>query len=60
MGYSRDGNYYSYNNMVQRCYNMNADSCPRYGGRGIKICDRWLEVSPQGLETVDYNCQISI
>lgn len=26
-----------------RCYNQNAPSFVRYGGRGIAVCDRWLE-----------------
>lgn len=34
--------------MIQRCYNPNHDSYPDYGGRGIKVCDRWL--GEEGLE----------
>lgn len=26
-----------------RCYNKNADDYMYYGGRGIKVCSRWLE-----------------
>lgn len=29
--------------MIQRCYNPNHESYCDYGGRGIKVCDRWLE-----------------
>lgn len=29
--------------MRQRCYNSNADSYDDYGGRGITICDEWLD-----------------
>lgn len=29
--------------MIQRCTNPNASYYNRYGGRGIKVCDRWLE-----------------
>ena len=29
--------------MKRRCNNKNAKSYPDYGGRGIKVCDRWLE-----------------
>lgn len=28
--------------MKSRCYNPNNISYPNYGGRGIKVCDRWL------------------
>jgi hypothetical protein len=27
--------------MVQRCSNPQAVSYPRYGGRNIRVCDRW-------------------
>ena len=30
------------NSMKQRCYNRNNSSYYLYGGRGIKICDRWM------------------
>lgn len=33
--------------MKQRCNNPNNDRYEDYGGRGIKICDRWL--GPEGL-----------
>lgn len=31
-----------YDSMKQRCSNSNEDRYPDYGGRGIKVCDRWL------------------
>ena len=31
----------SWNSMRQRCLNTNAPDYSRYGGRGIKICQRW-------------------
>lgn len=34
--------YQSWIGMRQRCLDENAANYPRYGGRGIKICDRWL------------------
>lgn len=27
--------------MYQRCYDQNCPAYPRYGGRGIKVCDSW-------------------
>lgn len=29
--------------VVQRCNNTNHQAFPDYGGRGIKVCDRWLK-----------------
>lgn len=29
--------------MRERCNNPNAERYPDYGGRGIKVCDRWVE-----------------
>jgi hypothetical protein len=29
--------------MIQRCSNPKATRYERYGGRGIKVCDRWVE-----------------
>lgn len=33
----------TYRAMVDRCYNPTTDSYPHYGGRGITVCQRWLE-----------------
>lgn len=32
----------SWNMMIQRCTNPNRDQYDYYGGRGIKVCDRWI------------------
>lgn len=29
--------------MLQRCYYEKSEKYPRYGGRGITVCDRWRE-----------------
>lgn len=29
--------------MKRRCYNAERKDYPRYGGRGITVCNRWLE-----------------
>lgn len=34
--------YNIWNNMKLRCYNKNNISYHNYGGRGIKICDEWI------------------
>jgi hypothetical protein len=34
--------YISWRGMRRRCLNPNADNYQYYGGRGIKVCDRWL------------------
>lgn len=31
-----------HNGMIQRCYNPNSQAYEYYGGRGIRICDEWL------------------
>lgn len=33
--------YGSWESMIQHCYNPNASYYKDYGGRGIKVCDRW-------------------
>lgn len=42
-GMSDSPEYGSYRKMLTRCCNPNCDEYPDYGGRGIKVCDRWLE-----------------
>ena len=37
--------YSTWCGMKQRCLNKNCASYKNYGGRGIKICERWLEFS---------------
>jgi hypothetical protein len=31
----------TYRNMINRCYNKKVKCYKNYGGRGIKVCDRW-------------------
>ena len=33
--------YYSWTGMMDRCRNKNNKKHPRYGGRGISVCQRW-------------------
>jgi hypothetical protein len=34
--------YNSWRGMIDRCTNPNADNYRYYGGRGIKVCEKWL------------------
>jgi hypothetical protein len=40
--------YFTWTAIKQRCCNPKNKFYPRYGGRGITICDRWL--GPEGFE----------
>ncbi len=35
--------YTCWQNMKARCYDINSTHYNHYGGRGIKVCERWLE-----------------
>jgi len=35
--------YFVWRTMIQRCTNPNSRFYYRYGGRGIKVCERWLK-----------------
>ncbi len=35
--------YQAYSSMVHRCYSIGRQNYKYYGGRGIKICDRWKD-----------------
>lgn len=41
-GMSTSREYSSWHNMKKRCLNKRHPSYARYGGRGIKICKRWV------------------
>lgn len=41
-GLSKCSEMFIYQSMKTRCLNENHPSFRRYGGRGIKVCDRWL------------------
>lgn len=42
-GHTRTRTYRSWEAMKYRCNNPNSTAYSRYGGRGIKVCDRWME-----------------
>jgi hypothetical protein len=66
-GESNSPTYKSWMNMKARCMNKKDKNYEDYGGRGIKVCGRWLEcfdnfledmgIMPQGLtlERIDNN-----
>lgn len=35
--------YTRYRGMMGRCYYIESQKYPRYGARGIRVCDRWLD-----------------
>jgi hypothetical protein len=40
---NNERSYRTWYNMISRCKNKNNSSYKNYGGRGIKVCDRWLQ-----------------
>jgi|ERR1043165_8056913 hypothetical protein len=57
-GKSSSVEYKTWQRIIQRCHNQKDKSYPRYGGRGIKVCDRWREsfkafLSDMGLRPPD-------
>jgi len=49
-GLSRSKEYKTWCGMKTRCYNPNDSYYNRYGGRGIKVCGRWLNSFENFLE----------
>lgn len=45
--HGKDGTslYRAWENMIQRCTNPKNKSFPNYGGRGVRVCERWLDFS---------------
>ena len=37
-----DPTYQAWINMIRRCNNPKMENYPHYGGRGIRVCERWL------------------
>ena len=45
-GRSGTPEYVAWKRMIGRCYDKNRPVYPRYGGRGILVCDRWRHSFP--------------
>ena len=43
-GMSRTPEYNAWINMKDRCFNPNSKNYSNWGGRGITVCDRWLNL----------------
>ena len=41
-GHTRKPEYSCWQSIIQRCTNPNNQRYEYYGGRGIKVCDRWI------------------
>ena len=44
-GYTKHRLYKTWRDMKYRCYNPKAQYYKDYGGRGIKVCDRWMDIN---------------
>lgn len=49
-GLTKSSEYKSWSSAKERCYNINNGDYPEYGGRGITVCDRWLNSFESFLE----------
>jgi hypothetical protein len=49
-GMSKSTEYRAWRSMQARCHNPKCKSYPHYGGRGITICDRWVDSFENFLE----------
>lgn len=41
--------YQTWRAMIARCTNPRATNYPYYGGRGIAVCERWLDAEKAGM-----------
>lgn len=54
-GYSNSYLYTKWKSIKQRCYDVNADNYKRYGGRGIVVCEEWLNSPKNFIEWAEEN-----
>jgi hypothetical protein len=53
-GFSKTTMYYRYKHMISRCYMPTDKEYHNYGGRGIKVCERWLESVENYIEDMGF------
>lgn len=53
-GFSGTTMYWRYRQMINRCYIPTHKEFKNYGGRGIKVCDRWLEKVENYIEDMGF------
>jgi len=51
---SKTPTYNSWHNMINRCYIESHEAYKYYGGRGITVCDRWLNSIENFIEDMGY------
>lgn len=53
-GVSKTTMYHRYRSMIRRCYDPLHKHYKDYGGRGIKVCSRWLESVENYIEDMGF------
>jgi len=53
-GFSKTTMYHRYRSMIRRCYDPLSNEFHNYGGRGIKVCNRWLESVENYIEDMGF------
>lgn len=53
-GLTRSPEYKAWQGLKDRCYNKDAFQYPGYGGRGIVVCERWLQSFENFLEDMGF------
>lgn len=51
---NRTTEYKTWSSLKQRCYNKNDSKYKDWGGRGIKVCDRWINSFENFFEDMGY------
>lgn len=47
--------YHTWSAMVYRCYNAKSPDYKNYGGRGIGVCDEWIDSPKKYIEDIEKN-----